>query len=111
MVAALGARVAKADEELEGLQENRPEASRGMKGVYYPRLSAMSLTLLVPDLLPLVPAPEAAALRLPALETWLARAQSRRDPGTGSRWLLAQWGLGEDAPVAALTLAADGGPR
>ncbi|NJD89161.1 MAG: hypothetical protein FIB05_14260 [Betaproteobacteria bacterium] len=71
----------------------------------------MSLTLLVPDLLPLVPAPEAASLRLPALETWIARAQSRREPGTGSRWLLAQWGLAEDAPVAALTLAADGGPR
>jgi hypothetical protein len=71
----------------------------------------MPLTLLVPDLLPLAPAPEAAALRLPALETWLARAQAHREPGTGSRWLLAQWGLGEDAPVAALTLAADGGPR
>ena len=71
----------------------------------------MSLTLLVPDLLPLVPAPEAASLRLPALETWLARARARREPGTGSRWLLAQWELGDDAPVAALTLAADGGPR
>ncbi len=71
----------------------------------------MPLTLLVPDLLPLALAPEAQALRLPALETWLARAQARREPGTGNHWLLAQWGLGEDAPVAALTLAADGGPR
>jgi hypothetical protein len=71
----------------------------------------MPLTLLVPDLLPPALAPEAGALRLPALETWLARAQARREPGTGSRWLLGQWGLGEDAPVAALTVAADGGPR
>jgi hypothetical protein len=71
----------------------------------------MPLTLLVPDLLPPALAPEAGALRLPALETWLARAQARREPGTGSHWLLAQWGLGPGAPVAALTLAADGGPR
>jgi hypothetical protein len=84
---------------------------KGAKRVYYPRLHAMPLTLLVPDLLPLALAPEAAGLRLPALESWLARAQARREPGTGSRWLAAQWGLGEDAPVAALTLAADGGPR
>lgn len=71
----------------------------------------MPLTLLVPDLLVPAPAPEAAGPRLPALETWLARAERRREPGTGSRWLAAQWGLGEEAPVAALTLAADGGPR
>jgi len=72
----------------------------------------MSLTLLVPDLLPPADAPgEMRALRLPRLETWLARADAAREAGTGAAWLLRQWGLGTDAPVAALTLAADGGPR
>ena len=51
------------------------------------------------------------ALRMPRLEDWLARAHGAREPGTGSAWLLRQWGLGAEAPVAALTLAADGGPR
>jgi hypothetical protein len=50
-------------------------------------------------------------LRLPSLERWLARADSRREPGTGADWLLGRWGLGDGAPVAALTLAAEGGPR
>ena len=72
----------------------------------------MPLTLLVPDLLAPADAPEAMrGLRLPALEAWLARADASRVPLTGSRWLLARWGLGADAPVAALTLAAEGGPR
>jgi hypothetical protein len=72
----------------------------------------MPLTLLVPDLLPPADAPEAMRrLRLPALEKWLARADATREPGGGSAWLLRQWNLREDAPVAALTLAADGGPR
>jgi hypothetical protein len=72
----------------------------------------MPLTLLVPDLLPPAGAPEAMrGLRLPSLEAWLARADVTREPGGGSAWLLRQWGLGDDAPVAALTLAADGGPR
>jgi hypothetical protein len=72
----------------------------------------MPLTLLVPHLLPPPDAPDAMrALRLPALEAWLARADAARVPGAGSDWLLARWGLGADAPVAALTLAADGGPR
>lgn len=72
----------------------------------------MPLTLLVPDLLPPADAPEAMrALRLPSLERWLVRADSRREAHHGMDWLLAQWGLGADAPVAALTLAADGGPR
>ena len=75
-------------------------------------LPAMPLTLLVPDLLPPADAPEAMrGLRLPALETWLARADATREPGGGSAWLLRQWNLGGDAPVAALTLAADGGPH
>ena len=72
----------------------------------------MPLTLLVPDLLPPADAPAPMrALRLPQLEKWLARADVARESGTGSTWLLRQWGLGTDAPVAALTLAADGGPR
>lgn len=72
----------------------------------------MPLTLLVPDLLPPAGAPAAMReLRLPALEKWLARADASREPGGDSAWMLRQWGLGEDAPVAALTLAADGGPR
>lgn len=72
----------------------------------------MPLTLLVPDLLPTARAPgETAEIRLPALEVWLARADARREAGRRSGWLLGQWGLAGDAPVAALTLAADGGPR
>ena len=72
----------------------------------------MPLTLLVPDLLPPADAPEAMRrLRLPGLESWLARADAARESGTGSAWLLRQWGLDARAPVAALTLAADGGPH
>ncbi|HEX4944689.1 MAG TPA: hypothetical protein VFV55_10075 [Usitatibacteraceae bacterium] len=72
----------------------------------------MPLTLLVPDLLAPADAPEPMrSLRLPGLEAWLARADATREPGTGSAWLLRQWGLGVQAPVAALTLAAEGGPR
>lgn len=86
-----------------------------MKGdgpVYYPHLPVMPLTLLVPDLLPPDDAPGAMrSLRLPRLERWLARADATREPGTGNAWLLRQWGLDAAAPVAALTLAADGGPH
>ena len=72
----------------------------------------MPLTLLVPDLLPPADAPEAMrSLRLPGLESWIARADGIREAGTGSAWLLRQWGLDRQAPVAALTLAADGGPH
>lgn len=72
----------------------------------------MPLTLLVPHLLPPPDAPdEMRRLRLPSLEGWLARADAGRRPGTGGDWLLGQWGLGPQAPVAALTLAADGGPH
>jgi hypothetical protein len=72
----------------------------------------MPLTLLVPDLLPPADAPDAMrSLRLPALEAWLARGEARREAGAGAAWLLRQWGLDAGAPVAALTLAADGGPR
>ncbi|MBL0141198.1 MAG: hypothetical protein IPP91_03830 [Betaproteobacteria bacterium] len=72
----------------------------------------MPLTLLVPDLLPPADAPDAMkGLRLPRIETWLARGDRAREPGTGNAWLLRQWGLDSQASVAALTLAADGGPR
>jgi hypothetical protein len=72
----------------------------------------MPLTLLVPDLLPPADAPVAMrTLRLPLLERWLARADARREAHSGTAWLLEQWGLDAAAPVAALTLAADGGPR
>ena len=72
----------------------------------------MPLTLLIPDLLPPADAPEAMrSCRLSGIETWLARADASRQPGTGSAWLLRQWGLDAQAPVAALTLAADGGPK
>ncbi len=115
MVAALGARVAKADEELEGLQEGDREGWAGpngfiiaCRGDYFSPVPAMPLTLVVPDLLPHA---ASRGLRLPALEGWLARADRAREPGPGPAWLLRQWGLAPDAPVAALTLAADGGPR
>jgi hypothetical protein len=75
-------------------------------------LAKMPLTLFIPDLLPPADAPESMrSLRLPALERWLARAEARREPGTGTAWLLRQWGLERDAPVAALTLAAEGHAR
>ena len=72
----------------------------------------MPLTFLVPDLLPPADAPAPMRdLRLPQLEKWLARADMARVEGCRTAWLLRQWGLAADAPVAALTLAADGGPR
>jgi hypothetical protein len=72
----------------------------------------MPLTLLVPDLLPPADAPPAMRrARLRELERCLVRADARREPGTGTAWLLRQWGLGPDAPVAALSIAAEGGPR
>ena len=50
------------------------------------RLPDGSLALSAQEALPPVaaaprPSAEAAALRLPALEAWLARAQARREPG------------------------------
>jgi len=117
VVAALGARIAKADEDLEWLQENGPGSEKGEKMATVPKwgqspFSHMPLTLLVPDLLPPADAPAPmCAVRLPQLEKWLARADAVREAGTGTAWLLRQWGLGAGAPVAALTLAADGGPR
>lgn len=44
------------------------------------------------------------------MEKWLARAEVSREPGSGDAWLLRQWGLGDDAPIAALSLAGEGLP-
>lgn len=72
----------------------------------------MSLTLLVPDLLPAADAPAAMrALRLPALERLVARADSIRQPTRAADWLLARWGLPAGTPLAPITLAADAGRR
>lgn len=73
----------------------------------------MPLDLLVPDLLLPVEAPEAMrALRLPALERWLARAEMRSVPHATLRSVLAQaFELSAPAPFAAITLAADAAAR
>ena len=116
MVAALGAGIAQADEEGERLQGggNRsgwryyPRAFPASVRPFIPRPAPLSLTLLIPGLL--FP-PEAAGghqPRLPAAEKWLARADVSREPGSGDAWLLRQWGLGDNAPVAALSLAGEG---
>ncbi len=69
----------------------------------------MPLTLLVPDLLAPADAPAALrAARLPAIEKALARAGASREPGSATSFLLARFGLPADAPLAALTAAADG---
>lgn len=73
----------------------------------------MPLDLVVPDLL--LPVEAATALhpeRLAALETWLARGESRRLPHRGlPAALAASFGVPEPIPVAAITLAADQGPQ
>ncbi len=70
----------------------------------------MPLDLLVPDLLLPPDAPAASrALRLPALEKWLARADVRTVPGHGATaWLASEYGLPSPAPVAAIALAGEG---
>jgi len=70
----------------------------------------VSLTLFIPGLLS---PPETVAgekPRLPAAEKWLARADVSREAGSDDAWLLRQWGLGADAPMAALSLAGEGLP-
>lgn len=121
MVAALGAGVAQADEEGERLQGGGNRS--GWR--YYPRafpasvrpftfaplaLTPVPLSLLVPGLLRPPESGAAPAPRLPAAEKWLARADLTREPGSGDAWLLRQWGLSDDAPVAALSLAGEGLP-
>jgi len=70
----------------------------------------MPLDLLVPDLL-LPPGASATmrALRLPALEKWLARADLETVPARGAAaWLAAEYGLPSPAPVAPISLAGEG---
>ncbi len=73
----------------------------------------MPLDLLVPDLLPPPDAPPAMReARLRALEKWLARADLERSPALGAqRWLAERFGLPWPAPVAAIALAGESGPR
>jgi hypothetical protein len=73
----------------------------------------MPLTLVVPHLLPGPDAPGALReLRLPAIERALARADTRHVEGAGHEaWLTRAFGLADPAPVAAVTLAHDAGPR
>jgi hypothetical protein len=70
----------------------------------------MPLDLLVPDLL-LPPDASATlrALRLPALEKWLARADIQAVPERGAAaWLASEYGLPSPAPIAAIALAGEG---
>ena len=69
----------------------------------------MPLDLLVPDLLLPTDAPATMReLRLPALERWLARADTVRRPELTATALLASaFALPEPAPVAAISLVAD----
>src|SRR5262245_32389158 len=70
----------------------------------------MPLDLLVPGLIPPIDAPsEMRELRLPALETWIARADiSRHEARTAADWLAATFSLPLPAPVAAVSLASEG---
>lgn len=70
----------------------------------------MSLTLLIPGLLSPPEAARGRQHRLPAAEKWLARADVEREAGSGDAWLLRQWGLGAEAPIAALSRAGEGLP-
>ena len=73
----------------------------------------MPLDLLVPDLLPPPDAPPAIrAVRLAAIEKWLARADLERSPAVGAeRWLAGRFGLAWPAPLAAIALAGESGPH
>ncbi len=70
----------------------------------------MPLDLLVPDLLAGPGAPEAMrALRLPALERWLARAGFEDAPAHDAMaWLAAAHGIAGPVPAAALALLGEG---
>jgi hypothetical protein len=69
----------------------------------------MSLDLVVADLWPPADAPaEMAAIRLPALEKWLARADILRVETRGAaNWLASAFALPVPAPVAPVSLAAE----
>ena len=70
----------------------------------------MPLDLLVSDLLLPPDAPAAMrALRLPALEKWLARADLESVPARGAAaWLAAEYALPSPPAVAAISLAGEG---
>ena len=69
----------------------------------------MPLDLLVPDLLlPPDAPPVLRAVRLPALEKWLARADIERSPGPGPEgWLAEHHGLAPPVAVAAIAIAGE----
>lgn len=70
----------------------------------------MPLDLLIPDLLPPHDAPAALrALRLPALEKWLARSDVETFAGQDSTsWLATAFALGSSPAFAAISLAGEG---
>lgn len=71
------------------------------------------LDVVVPDLLlPPQAAPSLRELRLPHLERWMARGDAMRLESQGAApWLAERFGIAAPLPVAAVTLAADDGPR
>jgi hypothetical protein len=71
------------------------------------------LDVVVPDLLLPAEAPAALrAVRMPALERWIARADRGRVDRDGRHaWVAHAHALPEPLPVAAITLAADDAPR
>jgi hypothetical protein len=73
----------------------------------------MPLDLLIPDLLlPREAPPALRALRLPALEKWLARSRVERAGGRdAAAWLASAFALPAPPPVAAISLAGEGAAR
>ena len=73
----------------------------------------MALDLLIPDLLLAPDAPPALrAVRLRALEKWLARADVEKVGGHGAtRWLASRFGLSAPVAFAAIALAGEGARR
>jgi hypothetical protein len=70
----------------------------------------MPLDVLVPGLVPPIDAlPEMRGLRVPALEKWLARADlEHSEARSATQWLASAFSLREPAPVAPLSLVAEG---
>ena len=73
----------------------------------------MPIDIVVPDLLlPPQASPTLRKLRLPNLERWLGRGRGERIELQGAApWVAARFGLDAPLPLAAVTLAADAGPR
>jgi len=107
MGSPLGARVAQADEKLEGPHETIivVEERAVILEIY-----SMPLDLVVLDLLaPPDASPEMRALRLPALERWLSAAEVERRKGGAMAWLAERFSLPSPAPAAPIALAAEAG--